>query len=96
MFIDLENTYDRVRRCTRERYKHKKYAMCVYYMYGGATILVIMTSTGITVQIPLGVGLHLGTTMNPYLCVMIMDVLVCGNEDLSPWCMLCADTHRVV
>ena len=72
MFIDLENTYDRVpcqnvRRCTRERYKHKKYAMFVYYMYGGATILVIMTSTDLTDQIPLGIGLHLGTTMKTYL-----------------------------
>ena len=89
MFIDLENTYDRmpcqnVRGCTRERYEHEKCSMFVYYMYGGATILVIMTSTGITDQIPLGVGLHLGTTMNPYLFVMIMDVLVCGNEDISP------------
>ena len=39
----------------------------------------------------MGVGLHQETSLSPYLLAMIRDVLACGEKDLSPWCMLCAD-----
>ena len=34
----------------------------------------------------MGVGLHQGSSLSPYLFAMIMDVLACGIKDLSPWC----------
>ena len=45
----------------------------------------------ITDMIPVGVGLHQGSSLSPYLFAMIMDVLARGIKDLSPWCMLHVD-----
>ena len=42
-------------------------------------------------MIPVGVGLHEGSSLSPYLFVMIMDVLARGIKDISQWCMLYAD-----
>ena len=42
-------------------------------------------------MIPVGVGLHQGSSLSPYLFAMIMDVLARGIKDTSPWCMLYAD-----
>ena len=42
-------------------------------------------------MIPVGVGLHQGSSLSPYLFAMIMDVLARGIKDISPWCMLYAD-----
>ena len=41
--------------------------------------------------IKVGVGLHQGSSMSPYLFAMIMDVLARRIKDISPWCMLYAD-----
>ena len=41
--------------------------------------------------ITVGVGLHQGSSLSPYLFAMIMDVLAHGIKDLSPWCTLYAD-----
>ena len=51
----------------------------------------IKSSVGLTDKIPVGVGLHQGSSLSPYLFAMIMDVLAHGIKDLSPWCMLYAD-----
>ena len=39
----------------------------------------------------MGVGLHQGSSLSPYLFAMIIDVLARGIKDISPWCMLYAD-----
>ena len=59
-------------------------------MYEGARTRV-KSSVGITDVIPVGVGLHQGSSLSPYLFAMIMDVLARRIKDLSPWCMLYAD-----
>ena len=51
----------------------------------------VKTSVGLPDKIPVGVGLHQGSSMSPYLFAMIMDVLAWGIKDLSPWCMLYPD-----
>ena len=61
-----------------------------HHMYGGARTRV-KSSVGLTDTIPVGIGLHQGSSLSPYLFVMIMDVLARGIKDLSPWCMLYAD-----
>ena len=39
----------------------------------------------------MGIGLHQGSSLSPYLFAMIMDVFACGIKDLSTWCKLYAD-----
>ena len=56
-------------------------------MYEGARTRV-KSRVGITDMIPVGVGLHQGSSLSPYLFAMIMDVLACGIKDLYPWYML--------
>ena len=95
VFIDLENAYDRVPRqevwrCMREKGVPEKYVMIVQDMYEGARTRV-KTRVGLTGMIPVGVGLHQGSSLSPYLFAMIMDVLARGIKDISPWCMLYAD-----
>ena len=63
------------------------YVCIVHDMYEGARIRV-KSSVGITDMIPVGVGLHQGSSMSPYLFAMVMDVLARGIKDLAPWCML--------
>ena len=64
--------------------------MIVQDTYEGARTR-ITSSVGITDMIPVGVGLHQGSSLSPYLFAMIMDVLAHRIKDLSPWCMLHAD-----
>ena len=42
-------------------------------------------------MIQVGLWLHQGSSLSPYLFAMIMDVLARGIKDLSPSCMLYAD-----
>ena len=95
VFIYLEKAYDRVPRqevwrCTREKGVPEKYVMIVQDMYEGARTRV-KSSVGITDMMPVGVGLHQGSSLSPYLFDMIMNALARGIKDLSPWCMLYAD-----
>ena len=69
-------------------------------MYEGARTRV-KSSVGITDMIPVGVGLHQGSSLSPYLFAMIMDVLARGIKDLSPWyyaddIVLCGTRSEVV
>ena len=95
VFIDLEKAYDRVPRqevwrCMREKGVPEKYVTIVQNMYEGARTRV-KSNVGLTDMIPVGVGLHQGSSLSPYLFAMIMDVLARGIKDISPWCMLYAD-----
>ena len=95
VFIDQEKAYDRVPRqevwrCIREKGVSENYVRIVHDMYEGARTRV-KSSVGLTDMIPMGVGLHQGSSLSPYLFAMIMDVLACGIRDLSPWWMLYAD-----
>ena len=64
--------------------------MLVQDMNEGASTRV-KSSVGLTDKIPVGVVLHQGSSLNPYLFAMSMDVLAHGIKDLSPWCMLYDD-----
>ena len=87
--------YDRVPRqevwkCMGEKGVPEKYVMIVQDMYEGARTRV-KSSVGLTDTIPVGAGLHQGSSLSPYLFAVIMDVLARGIKDLCPWCMLYAD-----
>ena len=77
--IDIEKPYDRVPRqevwrCMRDKGVPEKNVMIVQDMYEGARTRV-KSSVGITDMIPVGVGLHQGSSPSPYLFAMLMDVL---------------------
>ena len=84
VLIDLEKAYDRVPRQEvwrgmREKGVPEKYVMIVQDMYEGARTRV-KSSVGITDIIPVGVGLHQGSSLSPYPFAMIMDVLARGKK----------------
>ena len=79
VFIDLEETYDRVPRqevwrCLREQSVPEKYVRLVKYTYEDARTQV-KTSIGLTGKITVRVGLHQGSSLSPYLFDMILDVM---------------------
>ena len=89
VFIDLEKAYDRVPRqevwrCMREDEVLKNYVKMVQDMYEGARTQV-RSSTGLTELIPVGVGLHQGSSLSPYLFDLIMDSISRGIVNESPW-----------
>ena len=61
----------------------EKYVMIVQDMYEGARTRV-KSSVGIMDMIPVGLGLHQGSSLSPYLFAIIMEVLAGGITDLSP------------
>ena len=95
VFIELGNAYDRVPRqevwrCMREKGVPEKDVMIVQDMCEGARTRV-KSSVGITDMIPVGVWLHQGSSLSPYIFAMNMDVLARVIKDLPPGCMLYAD-----
>ena len=68
----------------------EKYVMILQDMYEGARTR-IQSSVGLTAMIPVGVGLHQGSSLSPYRFAMIRDGLARGIKDIPPWCMLYAD-----
>ncbi|GJS16483.1 retrovirus-related pol polyprotein LINE-1 [Tanacetum coccineum] len=42
-------------------------------------------------RVPVDVGLHQGSTISPYLFVLILDELTKGIQESVPWCLIFAD-----
>jgi len=59
-------------------------------MYEGASTSV-RTQDGDTVDFPITIGLHQGSTLSPYLFTLVLDVLTEHIQELAPRCMLFAD-----
>ena len=95
VFIDLQKAYDRVPRqeiwrCMRAKRVPEKYLRLVQDMYNGARTKV-RSSVGYTEWFSVGVGLHQGSALSPYLFNLIMDVMSEGIRTNSPWNMMFAD-----
>lgn len=91
----MEKAYDRVPRgevwrCLRERKVSEKYVRLVQDVYEGATTQA-RSSVGLTESFPVGVGLHQGSSLSPYIFDLIMDVLGQNIIAPAPWDMLFAD-----
>ena len=67
-----------------------RYIDIVKDMYDGA-IASVRTTGGETNEFAITVGLHQGSTLSPYLFVLVMDELTRHIQEEVPWCMLFAD-----
>jgi hypothetical protein len=54
-------------------------------------VISVRTSDGDTNDFPINIGLHQGSTMNPYLFALVMDEVTRDIQCGIPWCMLFAD-----
>ena len=51
----------------------------------------VRTPRGVTDDFSVGMGLHQGFALSPFLFTLAMDELTRGIQDALPWCMLFAD-----
>lgn len=95
VFVDLEKAYDKVPRKVLWEVLNKKgigsrYIEVVKDMYKDSKTSV-RTVGGISEGFGVGIGVHQGSALSPYLFVLVMDELLKGNVREVPWCMLFAD-----
>ncbi|KAJ8375265.1 hypothetical protein SKAU_G00058450 [Synaphobranchus kaupii] len=95
VFVDLEKAYDRVPReevwyCMRKSGVAEKYVRSVQAMYEDS-VTVVRCAVGVTEAFKVGVGLHQGSALSPFLFAMVMDRLTDKVRQESPWTMMFAD-----
>ena len=95
VFIDLEKAYDRIPReelweCLRLAETSECYIRIIKDMYEGATTTV-RSAAGLSDEFKVGVGLHQGSALSPFLFAIIMDKLTENIRKEAPWDMLFAD-----
>ena len=94
-FIDLEKAYDRVPReelweCLWLAETSECYIRIIKDMYDGATT-TMRSTTGLTEEFKVDVGLHQGSALSLFLFAIIIDRLTEDIRKDAPWDMMFAD-----
>ena len=89
VFIDLEKAYDRVPReelweCLPFAETSECYVRIIKDMYDGATTTG-RSAAGLAEEFKVGVGLHQGSALSPFLFAIIMDKLTEDIRKDAPW-----------
>ena len=100
VFVDLEKAYDTVPRevlwrCMRKRNIPEGYIRLVQDMYQGATTRV-KSKRGIGEQFEVGIGLHQGSALSPFLFIMLVDTISQDVGTELPWEQLYADDFAII
>ena len=95
VFVNLEKAYDRVPQevvwsCLERKEVSPVYIRVMKEMYEEGMTRV-RTAGGATGNFYIGIGLHQGSSLNPFLFTLVMDELTKAIQDEIPWCMLFAD-----
>ena len=94
-FNDLEKAYDRISReelweCLQLAETSECYVRIINHIYDKVTTAV-RSAAGLTEEFKVGVGLHQGSALSPFLFAIIMDKLMEDIRKDAPWDMLFAD-----
>jgi len=95
VFIDLEKAYDRVPRevlysCLEKKGVSPVYSRLIKDIFEGDRTSV-RTPEGAIFDFFVGMGLHQGSDLRPFLFTLVMDELTNGIQDELSWCMLFVD-----
>ena len=100
VFVDLEKAYDTLTRevlwiCMRKQKIPEGYIRLVQDMYQGATTRV-KSKRGISAHFEVGIGLHQGSALSPFLFVMLVDTIYQDVRTELPWELLYADDLAII
>ena len=100
VFVDLEKAYDTVPRevlwrCMRKRYIPEVHIRLVQDMYQGATTCV-KSKRGTSEHFEVGIGLHQGSALSPFLFIMLVDTISQDVRNELPWELLYADDLAII
>ncbi len=100
VFVDLEKAFDRVPHeliwwALRKRDVKENVVRAVQDMYQGATTSV-RTPCGNTRDFEVKVGVHQGSSLSPFIFIVILDALSENINSEAPWNLLFADDLAIV
>ena len=100
VFVDLEKAYDTVPRevlwrCMRKQNIPEGYITLVQDMYQGATTRV-KSKRGMSEHFEVGIGLHQGSALSPFLFIMLVDTISQDVRTELPWVLLYADDRAII
>ena len=100
VFVDVEKAYDTVPcevlwRCMRKQNIPEVYIRLVQDMYQGATTRV-KSKRGISEHFEVGIGLHQGSALSPFLFIMLLDTISQDVQTELPRELLYADDLAII
>ena len=100
VFVDLEKAYDRVPReliweVLTKKSVSGRYIEVIKDMYEDVRTSV-KTVSGVSESFEVRIGVHQGSSLSPYLFILVLDELFKGVVKEAPWCMLFADDMGLI
>ena len=93
--IPLVLKYNNQWRCMRKRYIPEVYIRLVHDMQQGVTTCV-KSKRGTSEHFEVGIGLHQGSVLSPFLFIMLVDTISQDVRNELPWELLYADDLAII